>query len=120
MAAKPPRNAKPRELRLSSGIKLVAAEKFEQNFAESNFFFFACHHMRHIRHGDADRISQPLLKRLGRSGPGDNVFTGMNDQRWRFDITQVRADIVPTACLHKAQVRLDASLERSPYTATTE
>ena len=32
----------------------MAIEKFEQNFAESNFFFFACDHVRHIRHGDTN------------------------------------------------------------------
>ena len=44
----------------------------------------------------------------------------MYDQRWRFDVAQMRADVMPAAGLHKAQVRLDAPLERTPYSTTTE
>jgi len=98
----------------------MAIEKLKQDFAEGDFFLFASDHVGDISHGDAHRVSEPLFQRLGRSRPGNNVLARVNHQGRRFDVTEVGADIVTATRLHKAKVRLYATLERTPHTAASQ
>ena len=88
----------------------MSPQEVEQDLTERYFLFFARYHVGHVIHGDPNRVSEPILQRLGRARPGDNVLPRMNNQRRRFDLTEVRPNIVSPAGLDKAQVGLDTPL----------
>ena len=88
----------------------MGAQEVEQDLAERNFLFFARYHMGDVVHGHPHRVSKSLLQRLGGPRPGNDVLPGMNHECRRFDITEVRPNIVSPAGLYKAQVGLDTPL----------
>ena len=76
--------------------------------------------MGHVIHRNSHGISEPFLEGLGRARPGNDVLARMNHQRRRLYVTEVLPNVVPTTGLHKAQMGLDTSLQRTPHTAAAK